>query len=61
LEMQGWAVHRWVWIASVVYYVANISVIAALLDSYRHGLAQQEKEKITVTKTPASTKYDKVD
>jgi GPI mannosyltransferase 1 subunit M len=60
LEMQGWAVHRWVWAASVVYYVANISVIAALLDSYR----RQQKGRIAVTKytaNTASSKTDKVD
>ena len=35
LEMQGWAVHRVVWMASVVYFWANISVIGALLNSYQ--------------------------
>lgn len=36
LEMQGWPIHRLVWLASVLYFEANIAVIGALLDSYNH-------------------------
>ena len=35
LEMQGWAVHRLVWMASVIYFWANTAVIGALLHSYQ--------------------------
>ncbi|CAB9506650.1 GPI mannosyltransferase 1 [Seminavis robusta] len=51
LEMQGWAVHRLVWIASVVYYWANISVIAALLSSYQGGKTQQQQQQSKGTTT----------
>jgi phosphatidylinositol glycan class M len=35
LEMQGMAVHRLVWLASVVFFGANVNLLGALLDSYR--------------------------
>jgi phosphatidylinositol glycan class M len=35
LEMQGMAVHRIVWLASVVFFGANVNLLGALLDSYR--------------------------
>jgi GPI mannosyltransferase 1 subunit M len=34
LEMQGMAVHRLVWFASVLYFAANIQLLCALLQSY---------------------------
>ena len=34
LEMQGMAVHRLVWMASVLYFAANVNLFAALLHSY---------------------------
>lgn len=34
LEMQGMAVHRWVWMASVGYFAANVNLLGALLQSY---------------------------
>jgi GPI mannosyltransferase 1 subunit M len=39
LEMQGWSVHRLVWFASVVFFIANVNLLGALLDS-----AQQQKK-----------------
>jgi phosphatidylinositol glycan class M len=35
LEMQGMAVHRMVWLASVLFFGANVNLLGALLDSYR--------------------------
>lgn len=35
LEMQGMAVHRIVWLASVVFFGANVNLLGALLDSSR--------------------------
>ena len=35
LELQGMAVHRIVWLASVVFFGANVNLLGALLDSYR--------------------------
>jgi phosphatidylinositol glycan class M len=35
LEMQGMAVHRIVWLASVVFFGANVNLLGALLDSFR--------------------------
>mmetsp|Transcript_6824 Transcript_6824/g.13108 ORF Transcript_6824/g.13108 Transcript_6824/m.13108 type:complete len:469 (-) Transcript_6824:294-1700(-) len=32
LEMQGWAVHRLVWIASVLFYAAHANLVCAFLD-----------------------------
>jgi hypothetical protein len=37
--MQGWSVHRLVWFASVVFFIANVNLLGALLDS-----AQQQKK-----------------
>jgi len=34
LEMQGWAVHRLLWVSSVAHFWVNMSVIGALLNSY---------------------------
>ena len=33
LEMQGWPVHRLVWMASVVYFVANIHLLRVMIQS----------------------------
>lgn len=33
LEMQGMAVHKWVWCASVLYFVANVNMMGAILRS----------------------------
>jgi len=33
LEMQGWAVHRFVWFASVVFFAAEVNLLLALLRS----------------------------
>ena len=33
LEMQGWAVHRMVWLASVVFFGANVNLLGALLST----------------------------
>jgi len=33
LEMQGMAVHKWVWLASVLFFVANVNLMGALLRS----------------------------
>jgi phosphatidylinositol glycan class M len=33
LEMQGWGVHRIVWIASMVFFCANVNLLSALLAS----------------------------
>lgn len=35
LEMQGMALHRLVWFASLIYFAANINLLGALLRSYR--------------------------
>ena len=42
LEMQGWAVHKLVWIASVIYFFANVNMMGALLRSA--NLATPSKE-----------------
>jgi phosphatidylinositol glycan class M len=34
LEMQGMAVHQWVWWASVLYFVANVNLMGAILRSH---------------------------
>ena len=34
LEMLGWRTHKQVWIASVVFFVANINLLAAILEGY---------------------------
>jgi phosphatidylinositol glycan class M len=33
LEMQGMAVHKWVWCASVLFFLANVNLLGALLRS----------------------------
>jgi hypothetical protein len=35
LEMQGLAVHRLVWMASVLYFFANVHVMGAVLESVK--------------------------
>lgn len=34
LEMLGWKSHRWVWIASLLFFVANVNLLLAILDGY---------------------------
>lgn len=50
LEMQGWAVHRLVWMASVVYFWANVAVIGALLNSYQ-GSSSNSNSRTSTEKT----------
>jgi len=46
LEMQGMAVHRLVWCASLCYFAANINLLGALLRSYTatQEIAHQKKD-----------------
>lgn len=44
LEMQGMAVHRLVWFASVVYFFANVNLMGAVLRSYK---IKQERIKVS--------------
>ena len=50
LEMQGWAFHRTVWMASVVYFWANVSVIGALLNSYQKRDMVNSESKVNLRK-----------
>ena len=45
LEMLGLSVHRIVWIASVVYFFANVNLMGALLKSYRKKDGENKKER----------------
>jgi phosphatidylinositol glycan class M len=45
LEMQGWAVHKQVWIASVIYFFANVNMMGALLRSCNTKKAQKDSSK----------------
>jgi GPI mannosyltransferase 1 subunit M len=47
LEMQGWAVHIYVWIASVLYFLTNVYMLSSLLSSTRERrpTAKNRKEK----------------
>jgi len=47
LEMQGMAVHRIVWLASVMFFAANVNLLGALLDSSqskRDALAEKKAD-----------------
>jgi GPI mannosyltransferase 1 subunit M len=44
LEMQGWSVHRLVWFASMVFFIANVNLLGALLNSAQ----QQQKSAASV-------------
>jgi phosphatidylinositol glycan class M len=44
LEMQGMAVHRMVWGASVAYFFANVNVMGAVLQSVKIQQQQQRTE-----------------
>ena len=46
LEMQGLSVHRHVWVASMLFFAANINLLCALLQSY----AIKEKQNKSLTK-----------
>jgi GPI mannosyltransferase 1 subunit M len=35
LEMLGWRSHRQVWMASVLFFVANVNLLVAILNGYR--------------------------
>jgi hypothetical protein len=35
LEMLGWRSHRQVWMASVLFFVANLNLMVAIVDGYR--------------------------
>jgi phosphatidylinositol glycan class M len=43
LEMQGLSVYRWVWLASVVHFWANVNLFCALLASYDGGRETRKK------------------
>jgi GPI mannosyltransferase 1 subunit M len=43
-EMQGWSVHRLVWFASMVFFIANVNLLGALLNSAQ----QQQKSAASV-------------
>jgi hypothetical protein len=47
LEMLGLAVHRLVWVASVVYFFANVNLMGALLRSYKMKQGQKKIETYT--------------
>jgi phosphatidylinositol glycan class M len=47
LEMLGLAVHRLVWVASVVYFFANVNLMGALLRSYKTKQGQKKNETYT--------------
>jgi len=48
LEMQGMAVHRVVWFASVVYFFANVNLVGAILRSFKI-----KQERIKASKVDA--------
>ena len=50
LEMQGWAVHRMVWSASVGFFVAQIHLIVQLLQSVQ--LQRQRRRRTNRNSTP---------
>ena len=35
LEMLGWRSHRQVWMASVLFFIANVNLLVAIVDGYR--------------------------
>lgn len=35
LEMLGWRSHRQVWMASVLFFIANVNLLVAILNGYR--------------------------
>jgi phosphatidylinositol glycan class M len=45
LELQGLPVHRLVWIASVIYFCANINLLRALIQSHAAGSKEKSKER----------------
>jgi phosphatidylinositol glycan class M len=52
LEMQGMAVHYYVWIASLLFYIANINLVRALITSIpttttRYQQTQQQQHLTT--------------
>jgi phosphatidylinositol glycan class M len=49
LEMLGLAVHRLVWVASVVYCFANLNLMGALLRSYKTKQGQKKNENYTIS------------
>jgi phosphatidylinositol glycan class M len=48
LEMQGMAVHQLVWMASVLYFFANVNLMGALLRSHSSLVQQQNKDSSKV-------------
>ena len=58
LEMQGKPVHRIVWVASAVYYWANISVIGALLGSHQGEKITTKAVKERIEKEKVVAKQD---
>ena len=45
LEMQGMAVHRIVWVASVFYFFANVNLMGVLLKSYKRSATDSSDKK----------------
>jgi phosphatidylinositol glycan class M len=45
LEMQGMAVHKIVWMASVLYFWANVNLLGALLNSHAQKKKTQSAKK----------------
>lgn len=49
LEMQGMAVHRWVWLASLLFFLANIHLLRALLASTKLVTTTADSSATTTT------------
>ncbi|KAL7562989.1 hypothetical protein ACA910_018626 [Epithemia clementina (nom. ined.)] len=55
LEMQGWSVHRLVWVASVVFFVAQVNVLVQLLYSVKR---QRRRANDAISQTSETVTSD---
>lgn len=51
LEMRGMAVHRFVWIASVIYFFANVHLLGTILQSIQQPQDEQQQSPLLSSHT----------
>ena len=58
LEMAGLSIYRLVWMASIQYFLANVNLLAALIESYREDASSNSGDKERTTKDDVNDKND---
>lgn len=52
LEMLGWETYMQVWMASVLFFVANVNLLLAIVNGYTRDLANKNNQSLAKVKVP---------